>query len=57
MRESEFIIICNNNCVDTNIAIENEAVYSFLVEAKEKYKGVKTNAAMVALDVIIKNQF
>ncbi|NRB65369.1 MAG: hypothetical protein HRU40_20525 [Saprospiraceae bacterium] len=57
MKQSEFILICNNNCIDPSIALENESVYQFLIRAKEKYKNCKTNAAMVELQKIIEANF
>lgn len=57
MKESEFIIICNNNCIDPSVALENDSVYEFLLYAKEKYKDCKTNRAMVELQKIIESNF
>jgi hypothetical protein len=57
MKESEFIIICNNNGIDPSIALENDSVYKFLIDAKKKYKDCKTNSAMVELQKIIESNF
>jgi len=57
MRESEFVIVCNNNGIDPYIALENDNVREFLKEAMSKYKECKTNAAMVALDKVLLNNF
>ncbi|MDG1849191.1 MAG: hypothetical protein P8I82_01680 [Flavobacteriales bacterium] len=57
MKESDFIMICNNHLINPEIAIENEEVRKFLYEAKSKYKNCKTNAVMVALDKILRKQF
>ena len=57
MKESEFIIICNNNCINPSVAIENEFVYQFLVNAKDRFRNCKTNLAMVELQKILNDNF
>ena len=57
MKESEFIVICNNNCIEPGVAIENNSVYQFLLDAKEKYKNCKTNLEMVELQKILEANF
>jgi hypothetical protein len=57
MRESEFIIICNANCILPSVALENENVLEFLQDAKEKYKNCNTNLAMLELQKILEQNF
>ena len=57
MRESEFIIICNVNCILPSVAVENENVVEFLQDAKEKYKNCNTNLAMLELQKILEQNF
>ena len=57
MKESEFIIVCNNNSIDPGVALENDKVHQFLIDAKEKYKGCKTNRAMIELQKVINDNF
>ena len=55
MKESEFIIICNNNLIDPAIALENDKVYKFLIDAKNKK--YKNNKAMIILNNILISEF
>ena len=57
MKESEFILICNNNCIDSSIALENTEVRQFLINAKEKYKNCKTNVVMLKFQKILEANF
>lgn len=57
MKESEFIIICNINGVCPDDALMDDEVYSFLVEAKNKFRASQTNGAMVELNRLLNSIF
>ena len=57
MKKSEFLAVCNNNCINPSIVLENDSVRQFLKQAKEKYKNCKNNSASIELQKIIEANF